>query len=40
MKTYINYLRNRALRRKNPAIRKIVDGKVIAVWNVKKEGAK
>jgi len=39
MKTYINYHRNRKLRRDNPNIRKIRDGKVIAVWKkeIKKE---
>jgi hypothetical protein len=31
-KTYPNYLKNRILRRKNPNIRKIVDGKVVSYW--------
>ena len=36
MKKYKNYLKNQKLRKSNPNIRKIRNGKVVAFWSEKK----
>ena len=39
-KSYRNYIENQSMRRKNPNIRKIVDGEPVSYWDIEISNAK